>query len=288
MKIETDRLIIRKIEENDFVSFKQYYAHPELGQYIYGQNGIADADIRHVFEYNLKLQLSWSVILKDNNEIIGNIHLTNIADNYIAEVGYILDPNHWGMGYMTEVLTAVTDFAFNDFGLAKVMAITEAANTYSVNLLKRCGFMHEATINEAAYNGRLVDLSYYFIKKDEGNKSQQELLNSLSSSASLSKIQAYIKQILLARGITSGPVQHSLLLLCEEVGELAKAIRKNTIGMSFDKNSKLDSAESELADILIVVCEIANILNIDLYDAFIAKEQVNVGRNWDFTGAGSL
>jgi len=288
MKIEADRLIIQKIAESDFESFKEYYAHPEVGQYIYGQNGITDADIRKTFDYNLSLPLSWSVMLKDSFKIIGNIHLANITDNYLAEAGYILDPNHWGKGYMTEALTSVMDFAFNDYGLAKILAITETSNTHSVNLLKRCGFMHETTIYETSYNGRLVDLSYYCAKRDVLGKSQQELLSSLSSAASLAQIQAYIKQVLPMRGINAQSVHHSLLLLCEEVGELAKAIRKNTVGMSYDKHSDFDSAESELADILIVICEIANTLNIDLHDAFIAKEKVNVGRNWDFVGNDKL
>ena len=65
-----------------------------------------------------------------------------------------------------------------------------------------------------------------------------------------------------------------MLLLLENVGELAKAIRKNATNMSID-NSKInhyDTIESEVADVFIVLSSICNKLNIDLYKALKDKE----------------
>ncbi|MCL2376748.1 MAG: hypothetical protein FWC76_05045 [Defluviitaleaceae bacterium] len=112
---------------------------------------------------------------------------------------------------------------------------------------------------------------------------QMRLLAELSPNASLTEIQTYVAKVLKLRGISGQPVQNSLLLLCEEVGELAKAIRKNTEGMSIEAGSDNFSVAEEMADVVIVLSEIANTLDISLADAFIAKEKINMNRNWEFT-----
>ena len=55
-----------------------------------------------------------------------------------------------------------------------------------------------------------------------------------------------------------------MLLLTEEIGELAKAIRKDKTSMSIDKSkiNNYDTIESEVADVFIVLCSICNKLNI--------------------------
>lgn len=95
-------------------------------------------------------------------------------------------------------------------------------------------------------------------------------------------IQNYIKQVITMRGFGQQPVEQELLLLTEEIGELAKAIRKDKTTMAIDnqKIKNYDSIESEIADVFIVLTSICNTLNINLYDAIIEKEQINIKRNW--------
>ena len=73
-----------------------------------------------------------------------------------------------------------------------------------------------------------------------------------------------------------------MLLLLEEVGELAKAIRKNATNMSIDKDkiSHYDTIESEVADVFIVLNSVCNKLDIDLYQALKEKEKKNIKREW--------
>ena len=55
---------------------------------------------------------------------------------------------------------------------------------------------------------------------------QQELLKKLSNQSSIDEIQNYIKKIMEMRGFNKEKSSDKILLLVEEVGELAKAIRK--------------------------------------------------------------
>jgi len=161
--IQTARLTLRKIHAGDFTDFAGYYGHPAVAESLFGHPHIDADTVAAAFDFNLGLELCFSIVL--DGQVIGNIHFVNITEHYLAEVGYILHPEHWGRGYMAEALAAAVDFAFNDYGLAKIRATTEISNTPSIKLLERCGFVHEATLYEAAYGGRVADIGFFYLDK---------------------------------------------------------------------------------------------------------------------------
>ena len=112
--------------------------------------------------------------------------------------------------------------------------------------------------------------------------SQKELFENLKSNSTLSDIQNYIEKILQLRGLSNQTVRDKLLLLTEEVGELTKAVRKNLSGASIDPDriNNYDSVESEIADVLIVLISVANVLKIDVFKSLKDKEKVNINRKW--------
>ena len=111
---------------------------------------------------------------------------------------------------------------------------------------------------------------------------QQELLKKLSDESSINEIQSYIKKVMEIRGFNKEKSSDKILLLVEEVGELAKAIRKNEKKLGIDKTKEYNysSIESEIADVFIVLLSICDILNIDLFKAFLEKEEKNIKRIW--------
>ena len=111
---------------------------------------------------------------------------------------------------------------------------------------------------------------------------QQELLTKLSNQSSINEIQSYIKKVMEVRGFNKEKPSDKILLLVEEVGELAKAIRKNESKLGIDKTKEYNysSVESEIADVFIVLLSICDILNIDLLKAFFYKEEENIKRIW--------
>ena len=111
---------------------------------------------------------------------------------------------------------------------------------------------------------------------------QQELLKKLSKENSINEIQNYIKKIMEIRGFNKEKSSDKILLLVEEVGELAKAIRKNEKKLGIDKTKEYNysSIESEIADVFIVLLSICDILNMDLLKVFLEKEEENIKRTW--------
>jgi NTP pyrophosphatase (non-canonical NTP hydrolase) len=99
--------------------------------------------------------------------------------------------------------------------------------------------------------------------------------------ADLAMLQAYIRKVVHLRGFDNESVRDVMLLLVEEVGELAKAIRREIglkVGVSKPEDRK--NVAQELADCLIYLLDIANLADIDLDSAFLAKEKVNNRKSW--------
>ena len=109
------------------------------------------------------------------------------------------------------------------------------------------------------------------------NNEQLELWKNLKEDNTLEEVQEYIRKVIEIRGFSNQSIEQAMLLLTEEIGELAKAIRKEKTTMSIDNNKirNYDTIESEVADVFIVLCTICNKLNINLFLVF-AEENKNM------------
>ena len=98
-------------------------------------------------------------------------------------------------------------------------------------------------------------------------------------SPTLQQLQSYVSETETQRGFSEESVLEKCLLLGEEVGELFKAIRKRS-GIAVDQTAPPSSIADELADVLNFILAIANRAQIDLEEAYRAKEEVNSLRTW--------
>ena len=105
----------------------------------------------------------------------------------------------------------------------------------------------------------------------------------LPAKPTLADLQADIAALVEQRGWEDESINDVFLLMVEEVGELAKEIRKHT-GMRTDVNkpSQANQAalEGEFADILNYLLDLANHLGVDLERAYRNKMKEVEGRTW--------
>jgi len=101
----------------------------------------------------------------------------------------------------------------------------------------------------------------------------------LAPQPQLADFQRYVAELEVERGFDQQTGRDKCLMLGEEVGELFKAVRQRE-GLAMDPNSQVGSIDAELADMFIFVCAIANHYQVDLADAFLAKEALNKTRSW--------
>ncbi len=111
---------------------------------------------------------------------------------------------------------------------------------------------------------------------------QLELYEKLTEQSSLKEVQNYVNQVNEIRGFNSQEITKTMLLLTEEIGELAKAIRKEATDMSIDINKQYnyDTIESEVSDVFYVLSCVCNKLDIDIFSALKAKEIKNIYRTY--------
>lgn len=105
----------------------------------------------------------------------------------------------------------------------------------------------------------------------------------LKDNPSLKDLQIYQDALCKERGWDKSDDLEVFLLFSEEVGELAKAIR-NKKSLYIEKGKEKPNAQQELeaefADVLGYLLELANHFEVDLSQAFRAKEEINAQREW--------
>jgi NTP pyrophosphatase (non-canonical NTP hydrolase) len=99
------------------------------------------------------------------------------------------------------------------------------------------------------------------------------------SDATLADWQEYVQRKITERGFADETTQQKFVLLVEEVGELAKALRPLEGIKTSDDSDKLDVAH-EAADVFWLLCCICNGLDIDLDAALRSKDAKNEKRVW--------
>jgi NTP pyrophosphatase (non-canonical NTP hydrolase) len=106
-------------------------------------------------------------------------------------------------------------------------------------------------------------------------------MTNLPAHPTLPDLQRYMDEVCKERGWTKDGYAEKFLLFTEEVGELAKAIRK-TQGLYQERaKQKHLELEEEFADVLSYLLDLANYFQVDLETAFRKKEQVNATRTWE-------
>jgi NTP pyrophosphatase (non-canonical NTP hydrolase) len=93
----------------------------------------------------------------------------------------------------------------------------------------------------------------------------------------LQSLQNYYERAARRRGWAGESAQDTLLLMTEEMGELARAVRK-AAGLARHGDWDGQDVGEEMADIQLYLVHLANILGIDLADAVRGKEAINAER----------
>jgi NTP pyrophosphatase (non-canonical NTP hydrolase) len=102
----------------------------------------------------------------------------------------------------------------------------------------------------------------------------------LQDEPTLRVLQEYLATVCQERGWTKDSPSEKFVLFVEEVGELAKAIRKRVRLYDETAAKQTFALEEEFADVLGYLLDLANCYGVDLEAAFRAKEKINETRIW--------
>lgn len=171
--LTTERLLLRRLQPGDADALFAIKSNFEVTKH-YGQEAKTLEETRVWMEnlhkgYAERQDIAWCVTRKDDDTLIGVITLWNLDPGYHhGEIGYELNPADERQGIMTEALSAVLAFAFNDLGLHRLEATPFADNPASVVLLARLGFTLEGTLRQRYFfRDHYKDQHYYGLLKDD-------------------------------------------------------------------------------------------------------------------------
>ena len=90
------------------------------------------------------------------------VHPGQDVYRHTATMGYWLGEEFWRRGIMTEAVTAVTDFCFENFSLRRISAEVFANNPASARVLEKAGFVFEGRLrNNVIKDGEVLDSLLY-------------------------------------------------------------------------------------------------------------------------------
>lgn len=106
----------------------------------------------------------FGVFLVSNDLLIGRVTLSNVVRRAFqnAYIGYSLDQDFNGRGFMTTAVSATVDFAFGPGELHRVQAAVMPDNISSIRVVEKAGFRREGFApNYLRINGRWRDHNLY-------------------------------------------------------------------------------------------------------------------------------
>lgn len=120
--LETDRLVLRPVREDDAPAIQRQFAVWEVVKYLsaqvpwpYPENGAATYVAKCLEDHACRVKFHWAITLKaGDDEAIGVIDLWPFDGEKRTMRGFWLARAFWGQGLMTEAAERVTAYAFED------------------------------------------------------------------------------------------------------------------------------------------------------------------------------
>jgi [ribosomal protein S5]-alanine N-acetyltransferase len=173
--LETQRLILRRITDDDTQAWFAVWNHPNVLRYLIDFETPPDkAEVKSIITwaddiFSRKTGMRWAITLKPDDVMIGScgFHLYDKSNRW-AEIGYELHHDYWRKGIMSEAVSELLRFCFEDLQLHRVEANVTVGNQASAGLLGHLGFTLEGTWRDKVYwHEQFYDLWQFGLLEDE-------------------------------------------------------------------------------------------------------------------------
>ncbi len=165
---------LRALEVSDLDRTWKWHNDPQLyamlvSPFRYVSRAAEEDWIRHKTTYSLT-EIQLAICLKQDDQHIGDIHLTNI--DWVARHActgiFIGAAEHWSKGYGRQALHLLLDHAFRDLGLRRLYLTVLEDNQRAIRAYEECGFVIEGTLRQHAYKrGQFRNLLFMGICVDD-------------------------------------------------------------------------------------------------------------------------
>ena len=155
IRLETERLVVRRYEERDVSDILEYSRHEKSDEHR--RRNVdweqTEESVRQWWAPMATMRpeeaihwLSLVIELKADRCVIGNIgfNAKRIGESVQGQIGWTLGRTYEGNGYATEAAIALLDYLFRTVGFHRVYSMTSPDNRKSWRLMERLGMRREA------------------------------------------------------------------------------------------------------------------------------------------------
>ncbi|TSA28457.1 MAG: N-acetyltransferase [Ignavibacteriales bacterium] len=176
-KMETERLILRKITIDDVNDIYEYASITDVTTFVLWDTHKTKQDSIDFIklteeQFNNNISFIWGIVIKSENKLIGTIDLRNWdAIHKCGEIGYVISQKYWNRGYVSEAMKTVIKFGLEELHLNRIEAHCEEENIGSWRVMEKCGMKYEGTLREKVFiKERFRSMKMYSILKSEWKK----------------------------------------------------------------------------------------------------------------------
>ena len=174
MVIETKRLILREMTDDDFDALYRVLADSDIMQhypYTFDEARVRNWIARNRERYRIFGFGLWAVCLKETGEMIGDCGLTMqlIGGQIKPEIGYHIRSNHQRKGYATEAARAVRDWTFNNTPFNMVYSYMKYTNDPSARTAMAYGCRQ---VDEFADEANGITKVFAVSREEAGNHAE--------------------------------------------------------------------------------------------------------------------
>jgi ribosomal-protein-alanine N-acetyltransferase len=170
--LASERLQFRKLTATDAPEILALRGDPETMRFI-PRPLLTDIEgaLDHIKSINDKIEenldINWAVTEKNSDKCIGIMGFYRTQpEHFRSELGYMLLPEYWGKGYVTEAVTTLLNFAFNTLNFHSIEAVIDSRHKASERVLQKNGFTKEAHfVENFYYNNEFTDTVIYSLLK---------------------------------------------------------------------------------------------------------------------------
>lgn len=175
-KLETRRLVLRKLNHVDAPSLYENVRHKEVSKWLtavpypYRKELALKFTLLAIRKFENKQAFIFGIGIKGKTkEPVGIISLEKVDhENKNAMLGYWLGRKYWGKGFMSEAVKGILIFGFKTLKLHRIWANVYPENSASVRILQKSGFVLEGREREKFFkDGKWRDYLYYGLLKEE-------------------------------------------------------------------------------------------------------------------------
>ncbi|SDL65529.1 GNAT family N-acetyltransferase [Chryseobacterium taihuense] len=162
MKLETERLSLKPINESHVEDILKIRSNEMVNRFVQRVSPKTNYDaLDFILTIKKRVQNNetfyFGITYKNQQNLLGTICLYRFSeDRTEAEVGYELLPDYHRKGIMSEALSAVLDFGFNELNLQEILAFTSMFNENSKALLLKNDFVLQKGRTDEGFPDNLV------------------------------------------------------------------------------------------------------------------------------------